>query len=368
MREEDLGRYQMLWDCPACGSQGLLGVDHRFCPSCGTAQDPASRYFPSDEQKILVEDHPYHGADVICPACDTPNAASSGFCQACGSPLEDGKAAARRDDKVVGEGETFEGETAKDARDEAKARKQAEEARRRARMAGQDPDAEPAGGKKKGGLMGLGLVGTGCVAIIGLIAVVGIAFCALSWLWQSSDQVTVQGHTWKRSIAVEVYGPTEAKAWRDEVPAGAEIKRCRDEKRDSKKVEDGEDCRVVKKDKGDGTFSEKKVCEPKYKTVDVMGEKCTYTVDAWKKKRTEQAAGTDLSPKWPTVKLSKTGTCRGCEREGARKETYTVVLTDSEGGKHTCDLPESKWKGLKKGQTRKATFGGLTGAIDCGSL
>lgn len=364
MREEDLGRYQMLWDCPACGATGLLGVDQKFCATCGSAQDPKTRYFPSDDQKILLEDHPFHGADVVCRACDTPNAAVSEFCTACGSPLDDAAAAATRQSKVVGEGEHFAGETAADAKAEAKAKREAEEARRRARMAGEDPDAPP---KKRRGFLGVGLFG-GCPALITTSAVACAGFFGLSWLFQTTDQVTIEGHAWKRSIEVEVYGPKQERAWRDKVPAGARIQTCREEKRDTKKVPDGESCEVVKTDKGDGSFSEKKVCKPKYKKVDVMAEKCSYEIDTWTKARVEQAAGADLSPKWPTVKLAQTGTCRGCEREGERRSTFTVFVEDSKGGRHPCELSESRWKGLKPGQKVDATFGGLTGAIDCSSL
>ena len=27
--------YEMLWDCAFCGTQKLLGLQHRHCPSCG---------------------------------------------------------------------------------------------------------------------------------------------------------------------------------------------------------------------------------------------------------------------------------------------------------------------------------------------
>jgi len=367
MSEEDLGRYQMLWDCPACGSTGLLGLDHRFCPACGAAQDPEARYFPSDEQKIAVEDHPFTGADRVCPACDTPNASTAEFCTACGCPLDEARAASRRSDKVLDDDETFEGESAKDARDEARQRHLDEEARRRARMAGQEPEPDAPEGTKKGGLMGIGLVG-GCLGLVAIVVVGVVAFWLISSLWATTDQVTVTGHRWEREIAVEAFGPQKDSAWRDEVPRGAQIVKCTSKKRSTKKVPDGEDCNVRKVDNGDGTFSETKECEPRFRNEPVMDESCTYTINAWKKVRAEQAAGQDLTPRWPTVKLAKTGECVGCEREGKRTETYTVLLKDSEGQSHSCDLKEPAWRGLSKGQSVEATFGGLTGAIDCGSL
>ena len=44
--------YEMLWDCPQCGTLGLLGDSHRHCPTCGTAQDPTKRYFPKPAAEL----------------------------------------------------------------------------------------------------------------------------------------------------------------------------------------------------------------------------------------------------------------------------------------------------------------------------
>ena len=44
--------YEMLWDCPQCGTLGLLGDSHRHCPTCGTAQDPTKRYFPTPGEEV----------------------------------------------------------------------------------------------------------------------------------------------------------------------------------------------------------------------------------------------------------------------------------------------------------------------------
>ena len=65
MREESQGRFEMLWDCPNCGTDKLLGLTHRHCPNCGAAQDPSKRYFPADDQKVAVENHPYQGAELV---------------------------------------------------------------------------------------------------------------------------------------------------------------------------------------------------------------------------------------------------------------------------------------------------------------
>jgi hypothetical protein len=356
MAEE--ARYQMLWDCQACFTAGLLALDHKFCPACGAPQDPSARYFPSDDQKVLVEDHAFHGADKVCPACDTPNGALSGFCQACGSPLDDAKEAARRGDRVVGATQVDSGESVKDALDEARQRQVDEEARRRREMAGLPPERPP---KKKRGVVGWLLLGCGGVAILALFGCVG--FWLLSWMLASSGQVTASGHTWVRSIDVEAFGPVSKSDWQERVPRGASDVRCSREVKDTEKVPDGEDCKTRKIDKGDGTFTEKRECTTRYRTEKIYGEKCRYTVDEWSKSRSERAAGEDLSPRWPAVSLAP-----GREREGRRSETYTVTFVDERGSEHPCTFDEARWRAIADGRIFEASFGGLTGALDCGSL
>jgi hypothetical protein len=61
--------YEMVWDCQCCGARKLLGLSHRHCPSCGAQQDPSSRYFPADHEKVAVQNHEFVGADTQCRYC-----------------------------------------------------------------------------------------------------------------------------------------------------------------------------------------------------------------------------------------------------------------------------------------------------------
>ena len=54
MRTRDKGTFQMLWDCPTCGSTKLLGAEHRHCPSCGSPQQDNLRYFPQPGRSFAV--------------------------------------------------------------------------------------------------------------------------------------------------------------------------------------------------------------------------------------------------------------------------------------------------------------------------
>ncbi|RME25114.1 MAG: zinc ribbon domain-containing protein [Deltaproteobacteria bacterium] len=319
MRKRELGRYQMLWDCPFCGAEKLLGIDHRHCPGCGAPQDPERRYFPPEGEEIAVEDHPFHGADKLCPACSSPNAAIAGFCVNCGSPL--GEAA-----------------TAKKV-DEAPPPLPTDDA----------PDKK----RKRGCALPLVLL----VFVGAFIACVGI------FLWKKEAPATVTGHTWERTIEVERYTTVEDSAWRDEVPTGARIQECHKEQRGTERVQDGETCRTVKKDNGDGTFTKVEECEPKYVDKPVQDDRCTYELDQWVTDRTERATGNSVAdtPHWPEVTLSPK------EREGQRTERY-VVTFDVEGDDASCSTSQERWQSLAVGSRWTAKVGVITDTIDCDHL
>ena len=80
--------YEMLWDCEFCGTEKLLGKTHRHCPECGAVQNPKTRYFPSEDEKVAVEDHQFVGADRHCGACDAPNSVMAKHCTECGAPMD----------------------------------------------------------------------------------------------------------------------------------------------------------------------------------------------------------------------------------------------------------------------------------------
>lgn len=319
MSQRDLGRFQMLWDCPFCGSQKLLGIDHRHCPGCGSPQDPDARYFPAEGEEIAVEDHPFHGADRVCPACSTPNAAIADYCVNCGSPLSDAARAKKVDETPPAP----------------------------------PVPAPPPKRSRKGCLVPLGL----------LLVLLLIGICAAVCLWKREAPVTVTGHSWERTIEVEKFATVTDSAWRDEVPRGAKNTRCSKEQRSTEKVADGETCKTVKKDNGDGTFTKVEECSPRYVEKAVMDEKCTFQVEKWTTARTEKATGSSLSstPTWPDVKLSAK------EREGDRKERY-VVSFDMGGEAASCTTSQQRWSSLAVGSQYNAKVGVVTDSVDCDSL
>lgn len=364
MPSSEKGRYEMNWDCPGCGTTGLLGLSHRHCPNCGAPQDPSRRYFPPEGTEVAVEDHPYQGVDVTCPACDTPNAAKATFCVGCGSPLDGAKAVRQRDEQAAAGGKFAEDSASSAAREAEAARQKARAAEAAAHGAASGAKPPPSGG---GGGVFKGLALFGCLGVGALV----LAAIAVFFLWKKEAALVVTGHAWERTIAVEMYAPATDSAWRDQVPAGAYELSCREAQRDTKKVPDGEVCTDKRKDQGDGTFVVVQDCKPKYREEPVYDQKCSYKVDRWQVSRTERAGGAGLAPapSWPTVSLVRPGTCLGCEREGARKETYTVKLQDSASQKeHGCDVAEARWRGMAVGSRWKGEVGVVSGLLDCDAL
>jgi hypothetical protein len=339
--------YEMLWDCHYCGTRKLLGLTHRHCPECGAAQDPTLRYFPADADKVAVEDHVYHGADVLCPACKAPAGAAAKCCGNCGSPLHGGGQVRLRTDQVARAGGGFAGETEADAKSEA---------------AG---GARPAPPKKSRTGLVVGIV-------LGLIALIGVAI-AVALLWTQEVGLQAFGHTWKREVRIEAFQTLSQSAWCDAMPADASAVTRSREVRSHRKIPDGQDCRTRRKDRGDGTYTEKRECTTKYRSEPVYDMKCRFKVDRWAYLRSATAEGRSLAeqPVWPAVQLRQAGKrpeTLGNEREGQRVETYTVWFVDAGQKQHSCEMPQVNWAAIPPNSTWNGEVGVLTGALDCATL
>lgn len=338
--------YEMLWNCQFCGTKKLLAKTHKHCPNCGGAQDPSWRYFPSDAEKVAVEGHVYVGADWICPACQSANASNATHCTQCGGSKEGAKTAPRRHAQERAQGEVFQGDTEADARAE------------RVATSASGAEHEEPRRLSTTGVVGLLVVGL-------LLGLVGLAV-----FWKDEVQLTVVGHNWERSIDVERFEPTSASAWCDAIPADAyRISRTR-EVRSHDQVPDGEDCRTVRTDNGDGTYSESESCTTKYRDVPVYDDRCHYSVNRWLVARTEVERGAARleTRRWPEVRLAQAGVCIGCEREGARRERYLVHLERDDKKTATCTFNESKWTRFVVGSRWQTTQAVITGRVACDQM
>ena len=333
----------MLWDCGFCDTPKLLGLTHRHCPNCGAQQDPARRYYPSDADKVAVEDHQYAGRDKLCPACQGPVAAACTFCGHCGSPMDEAAQVKLRQQQRAQQGHYAE--------DNVK--------RAEAEHAGEQP--APVAKPRRRRL--------GWVVLLVILAVVGALVYGLCF-WKKQAKLELTAHTWTRSVEIQEYSRVTESAWRDRVPANAEILRCRREKRSTRKVPDGETCTTKRRDKGDGTFEQINECRPKYREEPIHDDKCTYAVWRWTTRDTAKASGSGWNPEpaWPEVNLRGPRSGPGAQREGNRRATYTIEVTDASGERHTCDVSEGKWRDYPQKAALVGEVGRMTGSLDCDSL
>lgn len=349
MTERELGTYQMLWDCPRCETQRLLGLDHRHCPSCGAAQDPKLRYFPSEADKIAARDHRYTGADKVCPACETPTSALANHCPSCGSPLEGAASAPLRREQGAGEGAAFLPDSARVAKEE-----------RRAERVGREGETDKA--QRPHRLR---------VVLIGVVLALVFIGAALSLTWKKAVEVTVLGHEWVRTIAIEEVRLVPDIAWRDQLPFGAREVSCHREQRSTRRLEDGQTCTRRRRDLGDGTFKEVEECRPRYREEPIYDQRCAFVIDRWVQVREVTVEGHALTeaPRWPEIVLRRTGQCIGCEREGRRSERYELrLLLLPAREERRCVLPEPKWKAFAVGRTVAAKARVVGGGLDCDSI
>lgn len=295
--------YQMLWDCKFCGTQKLLGVDHRFCPNCGAKQEPEWRYFPSEEDKRLVTDpnYVYHGADRICPYCQQPNSAAAQFCVACGGDLSRAAEVALKGSVVAGSAE----DSGK-VDDLVLKRFQAEQAAAKPKKTSWTP------------------------LILIVVAIVAFfAFLFINANRRIAGELSVSDLRWTRVIAVERLNTLTGSDWRDQMPPAAYNVSCSTRDRPytvTERVQTG----TRRVDRGDGTFIEQPIFENRSRTEYRPDQFCNYTYDQWQHTRDIRTGGGATDPiVWGAVNLGSR------EREGRREERLLVFFTK-------VDKPEDK--------------------------
>jgi hypothetical protein len=349
--------YEMLWDCSSCGTTKLLGKTHRRCPNCGAAQDARKRYFPPPGEEVAVEGHLFVGIDWHCSACQTPNSRAAEFCVNCGHPRE-----GNADVGLVTEGST------KTDADRAPVAPPDEPGALRAtpefhfaaeRQESAEPEAPGLLRRYAGRLVAGGA---------GLLA----AFFAVAVLWTEKVEVVVERHEWVREIDVERMAARPDSAWCDSMPGDAyNVSRSR-EQRSTRQIENGQECHDVRRDNGDGTFSTSRECSTKYRSEAVYDDRCRFTVNRWGVERTARTSGAGLSPEpaWPVMVGLRGGSCLGCEREGARRETLTVALRDraDRGKAWRCDIDHPRWRMLGDGQVLQVKVRVVTGGVVCDTV
>jgi len=323
-RVYDAGTYQMIWDCAYCGTDKLLGLNHRFCPNCGSPQDTKRRYFPSEEDMVAVEHHKFIGADVICPACDTANAANAEFCQQCGSPLTDAAKAKLKHASSAASGAASSQATGQLAK-----------------------PSRPMSQRTLFTILG------------GVAALIVVAIVLMTWTRDAT--VSVAAHAWEREIRIEDFAARSRGDWCDSMPGDAYQVSRSERQRGTRQVADGETCTFRNVDRGDGTFRREEVCRTNYRSEPVYDTYCSYTVDRWEYDRSAETAGNDRNPVWATLRLSSN------EREGGRNARYFLELSNEEND-YRCRVDEPLWTQADEGSRWTLAVGAVAGEPRCNSL
>lgn len=313
-REESQGFYEMLWDCDHCETKRLLAKSQRHCPECGAKQNTDKRYFPKEGEAQRVEGHQYEGSDRWCPACQAPQSARARNCTHCGSPL-DGASEIRGIAAPVAP----------------------QRVRRRRWWIP--------------------------VVVIALIAAI-IFSIWYRFIRKREATMTVTAHRWERSIGIDQFDEHREQAWRNEMPSDARMAACHRKERSTKQVPDGEDCRIVQEDRRDGTFEKVKKCTPKYRSVPVDDDWCSYTVRRWKEIDRVRQSGTGLSPAWPTT-APPAGVVESIGARRAGKRTEKLIL---DFGAQSCDVADAVWRKHADGAKLSVDVRASSGDIVCSSL
>jgi len=322
--------FEMLWDCPQCATAELLGTTHRHCPTCGAAQDPARRYFPKPGTEVEASGHRFVGADWTCTYCTSPNSAAAAFCGNCGGPKDGAKTVAIVQDNA--------------------------------------PTPVPSAPVQSAVSPRAKFSWATFVVGMGVLACVILAFLFFS---KHDESVQLVEKTWSRSVDVEQFSAARSSDWCDAMPPDAyQVSRSR-EQRSTRQVAAGQDCVDVRSDMGDGTFTKRRECTPRYRNEPVFDTKCSYFTNRWRLLRTDRLAGAaNLAPTWPSPLLANTllpANSLGAQRLGSRQENYRITVQWKQGKSWHCDLSPDVWSGMAEKQTLQLKVRGIGGA-DCASL
>lgn len=324
------------WDCPTCGTRGLLGRDTK-CQNCGATRPEGIKfYLPENAPKVTNPDQlatAKAGADWICDYCGSSNRAVAPTCSNCGAP---------------------QGE------------------KRQAVQAHPLPNADPAPSspakshpkkpRRKLGCLGWGFLAT----VVALI---------IFWFQPQQIDATVTQTHWQRSIEIEQLTTVTESDW--SVPDGGHLLSQQEAIHHYERILEGHETRTREVSEEVAVGSESYVCgtvdlgngffedqmcdrtiyetrtrtetynEPIYRDEPVYQTQYTYEIDRWFAHRMDQTDGQDLNPYWPTIELGPK------EREGVRRETYTAYFDGENGESYQIKMPLKTWVAFEVGSQHR---------------
>ena len=335
------------WDCPSCGSTGILGR-HVSCSGCGTRRPEGVRfYLPENEPEVtdaarLAEANA--GADWVCEHCDASARAGMTHCPGCGaergtSPVQ--KTHEYGMDQIPRSGEA-EGRAPAGVRTLVS-----------------PPKALKYQGRRRGW--------KGPAALVALLG--GLVW----WNGPVEVQATVSAKDWARAVEVQEYRTVQEEDW--SVPQGGRQTRSYRAIREYRQVLDHYETRSRQvservqtgtrtytcgsRDNGNGYFEDVTCTEPEYETryhtetyqdpvyrqEPVYDTRFAYEIERWLPDDTAWARGDAAKePAWPAVEIEKN------EREGGRLERYILHVTDEEGQAHDLEVSAQQFARYRAGQ------------------
>lgn len=182
-------------------------------------------------------------------------------------------------------------------------------------------------------------------------------------------RVTATDLMWERIIPIEQFQTAQEGDWCDSIPGEAYNVTRNQQQRTTRQVPDGEECREVQVDNGDGTFTQRTECTTTYREEPVFDEYCDYTIDKWVQAgEVTTSGGANDEPTWGEPEL-QTGDGLGAEREGQRQALYRVELVGVDsGGVYGCDVPAELWQNIQLDSEWTLMVGFLSDMPDCLSL
>jgi hypothetical protein len=308
------GTYQMWWDCDQCGTEKLLGVDHRHCPNCGQVQNEDRRYFPPQSEAVPTKYNPH--PDHECPYCGAPSSAAANNCCTCGGPMDGSEPAPKRPTTRSTAGETvdapdralesrqrverdyraaFHAPEAQSARERERAREQdlhKEREQRRADEYERTRAAAEQHNRDQGNLWkereGFDVDETDEPEwkqpfvqqykrhlIVGGIVTLLVGLIWMFFFWQKTITAEVTGAPWQRAQVIEQFKTVQDSAWCSSKPLDARnisrrqkvhhhetVTDCYDCDCHSEQYQSGshQECHTERQDNGNGSFSSYQVC------------------------------------------------------------------------------------------------------------
>lgn len=348
------------WDCKFCNKTRIAGSD-RDCPSCGHPRPDGTRFYmdgtkPVDENTAQIVRA--RGRDWTCPACDCLNSGLDNTCIGCGAPRN---ATISNTERKESPSKNIDISSIDDILIDMR-----QTTEQMCSISKPHKSHTEAVNKKKL-LLTIGGILAGIALIVGLI----ILFIP------KPATIKISKMGWEYNIDIEKLTTVNESDWY--LPSGARLHYTQEEIHHYDpvldhyepveiQVPDGYDEKVVGyRDLGNGYFEEITEREPRYRTEMSQSAvyrqepryqtKYYYEIDKWLHNRTITTSAFDKKPEWGKVTLHTN------EREGSRKETYTIYGTDTENKSRTVTVTRTVWENYNIGDTvsgRVDIFGHFT--------